>query len=167
MSEKYYSQDQLNLIATAAIASINVTKGMTEDEWARAVIRRATSIQRMRLMNEDGILMGALDSARILAKVISVTYEESSCRYVIEYSADNSNYEGTERIRTPRMDGREGAILEREVEKLKAAAGTDKKVVIYKHNEMPTEEQAEKSRKSGKMVPSNGYRTAVWFDFLD
>lgn len=41
---KNYTQEELQLIATAAIASTEIRQDMTEEQWQRAVIRRATTI---------------------------------------------------------------------------------------------------------------------------
>lgn len=164
---KLYTQEELQLIATAAIASVSTTPDMTEDQWQKAVIRRATTIQRMRFLQEGSLLMNVLDSVRIRATVTSVEYEESSTRFVITYHATNSDDGATETIRTPRTDGYYGKMLAQDIEKLKKVAGTDRQVIIFKHNEILTDEQAAEARKAGKTIPVAGYRQAVWFEFLD
>lgn len=164
---KMYTQDELQLIATAAIASVVPTPDMTEEQWQKAIIRRASTIQRMRFLQEGSILMNVLDSIRIRATVISVEYEESSTRYVITYHAANGEEGSTESIRTPRTDGYYGKMLAPDIERLKGCAGSNNQVVIFKHNEVPTEEQAAEARKQGKTIPAAGYRQAVWFEFLD
>lgn len=164
---KLYTTEQLQLIATAAIASTDIRPDMTEEQWQRAVVRRATTIQRLRFLQEGSVMMNVLDSVRIRANVISVEFEESSKRYVITYHASNADNGQTETIRTPRSDTYEGKLLAQDIEKLKSYAGSNKQVVIFKHNEMPTEEQAAEARKQGKTIPAAGYRQAVWFDFLD
>lgn len=166
MSEMY-SKEELQLIATAAIASTEIQPNMTEDQWQRAVIRRATTIQRLRFLQEGNLLMNVMDSVRIKATILSVVYEESSTRYVITYHASNAEAGTTEQIRTPRTDNFYGKIISQDIEKLKTRAGSDKPVIIYKHNEIPTDEQAAEAKKQGKIVPAAGYRQAVWFDFLD
>lgn len=165
---KNYTQEELQLIATAAIASTEIRQDMTEEQWQRAVIRRATTIQRLRFLQEGSIMMNVLDSVRIRATIHSVEFEESSQRYVITYHASNSDdADSVESVRTPRMDTYVGKMLASDIEKVKKCAGTDKQVIIFKHNEIPTEEQAAEARKAGKNIPAAGYRQAVWFDFWD
>lgn len=165
-NKPYYSPEQLQLIATAAIASVSPTPDMTEDQWQRAVVRRATTIQRLRFLQEGSVMMNVLSSVKIKATVISVTYEESSQRYVVQYHPVK-NPQQTESIRTPRMDSYAGNIIAQDIERLKGYAGTNKQVVVFKCNEIPDEETAKAARANGQNVPAAGYRQAVWFDFID
>lgn len=165
--KKFYSKEELQLIATAAIASTPPTEGMTESQWQRAVVRRATTIQRLRFLQEGSIMMNVLDSVRIKATIISVEYEQSSTRYVIKYLPTKGDNPAPESLRTPRSDTYEGSIIAADIERLKTYAGTQKKVVIFKRNEIPSDEQAAAARAAGKFVPNAGYRQAVWFDFID
>lgn len=164
-NNNYYSQEQLQLIATAAIASVAPTSDMTEDAWVRSVIRRAATIQRLRFLQEGSVIMNVLGSVKIKATIVSVEYEESSTRYVITYRP-TKNPEATETIRTPRTDNYAGELILPDIEKVKGCAGTDRVVVIFKFNEMPSEKQVAAARAAGHVVPTQGYRQAVWFDFI-
>ena len=166
-----YTPEQRQQIVTAAIASTDVKPDMSPEDWQRAVIRRATTIQKMRFYNDDSILMQVLDSVRIRARIISVEYEESSTRYLIKFKAiprdNNEDFEPQEEtIRTQRTDGYGGRIIEQDIARLQKIAGTDAQVIIFKHNDMPTEEKQRKARQEGKMIPQQGYRQAIWFEFI-
>lgn len=167
MSDKPTAQTtptQLELIAAAAIASVRPTADMTEKEWQRKVIRRASTIQRMRFLQEDSVMMNVLNSVKIKAKIEKVEFEESSSRYVITYRPSNKP-DKTETIRTPITDSYAGSLILPDIEKVKKCAGTDQDVIIFKFNDMPSEERAAAARAAGQMVPTSGYRQAVWFDF--
>lgn len=166
MSDDKFSKEELQLIATAAIASTTVSPDTTEEQWQRAVIRRAATIQRMRFLQESNVLMNVLDSVRIRAKINDVTYEESSKRYVVTYTPQFGDNPQKETIRTPRMDNHDGELLKQDIERLKGCVGTNNQVIIFKHNDMPTDEQMAEARKQGKNIPAAGYRQAVWFEFL-
>lgn len=171
MSEnKPYTQEELQLIATAAIASTATGDGMTEAQWERAVIRRATTIQRLRMFMPGGPLMSVLESVRLRSRIIAVDYEESTSRYIITYQVlggDGDEVQAPEKIRTPRTDSPYGKTMLPDIEKLKACAETNRQVIIFKYNEMPTEKQIAEARKTGKPIPTKGYRQAAWFEFLD
>lgn len=164
--KKYYTEEEINLAITAAIASTDVSKCNSIDEWQHNVIKRAASIQRARFFNEDSLIRKVLGATKIVAKVNAISFEESSQRYLITFTAENNQEPVQETIRSPRMDSYEGKNMEKEIERLKTIAGTDALVCLYKSNTMPTEAQIAEARKQGKMVPSNGYRNIVWVEFL-
>lgn len=166
-NKNLYTPEQLQLIATAAIASVSPTPDMTEEQWQRAVVRRATTISRMRFLQEGSVMMNVLDSVKIKATVVSVMFEESSQRYIVEIIPANSQSSRPESIRTPRMDSYAGRIIAQDIERLKGYAGTDKQIVVFKHNDVPDDEVAAAARAAGQNVPAAGYRQAVWFEFLD
>lgn len=156
--------DKNFMIAIAALSSVDAN-GKNEGEWLCALAKRASYIQSSGMLDEGHFLMNVLSSVHIPATITSVEFEGSSQRYVIRFVAipkKNSEPQGEEMIRSPRMDNKNGQIIANQIEMLKSIAGTDRQVVIYKHNEKPSE-STEKKQPGGRVSPS-GYRTAVWFD---
>lgn len=162
MAEKNYDEQDNTLIAIAALASVS-SDGKTRDEWLHDVGTRAAFLKSSHLIGENGLLSKIVSSVRIPARIKSIEFEESSQRYLIKFVA---LYEGSEEetIRTSRMDHKDGQIIRKDIEKMqKEYVGTDKVVVIYKNNYKPSENS--KATNDRKIVPANGYRCAVWFDF--
>lgn len=152
------------MIAIAALASVD-SAGKNEEEYLCALAKRASYIQCSGLLDEDHFLMNVLSSVHIPAHITSVEFEESSQRYLVNFVAipgKDAEQQDEESIRTPRMDNKNGQIIASQIETLKSIAGTDRRVVIYKHNEKPSETS---QKKGGRRSPA-GYRTAVWFDIL-
>ena len=156
--------DKNFMIAIAALSSVDAS-GLNETEWLQAIAKRANYIKGTRMLDEGSFIMNTLDSVKIPATIKSVEFEKSSERYVITFEAvyhDDNEEQKEETIRTPRMDRKDGKIIENQIEKLKQIAGTDQRVIIYKHNELPTDTTKKPGRRN---TPSTGYRVAVWFDF--
>ena len=79
-------------------------------------------------LDERSLMMRTLQSIPIVGKVLSVSFESSSQRYVLEFIAVNSNK--TEHIRSDRVDGERGKFIHEMFSNLQG-----KRVVIYKCNE--------------------------------
>lgn len=165
-SNTYLTEEEIDLVITAAIASTDASKCGSFEDWQRAVVKRATSIQRARFFNENSFIKQVLKSTKIVAKILKVEFEESSQRYVVTFKAQNSNDDKPETIRTPRMDNEDGKAMTSLIERMKEIAGSNSQVLIYKSNEMPSEDQIQAARKEGKQVPTSGYRKLSWVEFL-
>lgn len=146
-----------NKIAVAtAFASIDFTQCRTTADAEAAVLRRLDLASRM--LSDDSIAMRMCDAARITATIQSIELEESSKRYLVKFVADKSTDGKVETIRTDRTDGRSGDL----VRAMWSQELVGKHVLLYKNNEMPTNDQAAEIRKSGRSVPPQGYRCAVY-----
>lgn len=140
----------------AAFASLDFGKFDSETGVERAVLKRLSLAED--LLADDSIAMRMMDSIRIVATIKDVRFEESSQRYVVSFVADRGDGK-VETIRTDRTDDwRTGALVKR----MWGSNLVGQKVVIFKHNEVPTKEQAEKARANGVTVPPQGYRNAVY-----
>lgn len=126
--------------------------GMSRNEAELAVTRRAMFLRRM--MSPDSLPAKALKAAPIPCRIVSKRYDESCCRYYIEFCA-LSNQDGTvEHIRSLRNDGRAGSV----VDEIWAPIEPGCEAVIYKLNEEP--------RESDKKAAPQGYRTAPFAELL-
>lgn len=140
----------------AAFASMDFGKFDSEASAERAILKRLSLAEN--LLADDSIAMRMMDSVRIVATVKDIKFEESSQRYVVTFVADKGDGK-VETIRTDRTDDwRTGALVKR----MWNPQLVGQKVVIFKHNEIPTKEQAEKARANGAAVPPQGYRNAVY-----
>ena len=130
-----------NKIAVAtAFASIDFTKYRTVVDAETAVLKRLDLASRM--LADD-----------------SIELEETSKRFLIKFVADKSEDGKVETIRTDRTDSYSYGDL---VRALWTQDLVGKHVCIYKHNEMPTQDQAAEMRKNGSTIPPQGYRCAVY-----
>lgn len=108
-----------------------------------AVAQEALKLKR--LYDAGNLPNLVLESKRITGVVRSITFEESSQRYVIEFEAEEREHR--EKIRSERLDGWHGKAA-------KAVWGRDlvgHKVIIFKKNEPGKDAGA-----------SNGYRVAPY-----
>ena len=148
---KIFSNEQNEAIVMSAINSLAGIDFDSREEFERGVLRRSLTIQQ--LLRDDGAIMRTLNSVRLRAHIDAVRFEESSQRYIVEFTVPGQD---PEQIRTPRVDTPQGQILEPVV---KRAAGHW--AIIYKNNE-PAPEGLK-----GKNIPSSGYRVCPWIDLID
>jgi len=147
-----------NKIAVAtAFASIDFTKYKTAVDAEAAVLKRLDLANRM--LADDSIAMRMCDAARITCTIKSIELEETSKRFIVKFVADKSEDGKVETIRTDRTDSYSYGDL---VRALWTQDLVGKHVCIYKHNEMPTQDQAAEMRKNGSTIPPQGYRCAVY-----
>ena len=147
-----------NKIAVAtAFASIDFTKYRTVVDAEAAVLKRLDLASRM--LADDSIAMRVCDAAHITCTIKSIELEETSKRFLIKFVADKSEDGKVETIRTDRTDSYSYGDL---VRALWTQDLVGKHVCIYKHNEMPTQDQAAEMRKNGSTIPPQGYRCAVY-----
>lgn len=98
---------------------------------------------------DNSIAMLVQEAVRIRAKVVSIEYEDSSKRYLVEYVASNSDSGKTETIRSERTDGVHGKV----VRQIWEGISRGDEVIVFKRNEFAND--------NGKGLAS-GYRVAPW-----
>ena len=161
----YNDPERTEKIILAAFNSIDTAKCSNEEELTRQVTRRAVTISKM--ISENSLENRTLKAVRLYAEIQSVTLEESSNRYLIEFKSirgNNGEEPEVEKIRTARMDSFDGRVIKPLIDKLMAnmekaeAEGRKARAVLYKYNE-PAPEGAK-----GKNVPSHGYRNVCWME---
>ena len=119
----------LAAIAGAYSASASHYEITTTFDVCRRLSRIAIPITR-----PDSPLVRMWDAVRLYVEIKDVKYEESSHRYIVSFIVVGSETGEVESIRTDRVDGRYGKMVEEMLGNDKAAL-TGKKAVIYKVNE--------------------------------
>ena len=104
------------------------------------------SLQVSSMIAERGLVMRVMNSVRIRAVVESITFEQTSQRFVVAYHPADKPGE-REEIRSERADGNRGQL----VRMLWNQSLVGEEAVIFKNNEPD---------KTGKVAA--GFRVAVW-----
>lgn len=156
-------QDLVDRIAVAAafVALGDLSQYKTRGHMDKAMMRRVLSLSRY--MRDGSAPLELLSAARIPATIHRLEYEESSRRYKVTFLADSElekpeEARRQETIRTDRTDGQNGEL----VQAIWDESLVGQHVIIFKANEMPSEETAAEIRRHGGVVPTQGYRRAVY-----
>lgn len=113
-------------------------------EVSQKVCERALMMRRQ--ADQRSLAMRTLAATPIPCRVKSVTFEESTSRYLVEFVALKGDG-GTEQIRSDRTDGSLGPVVQR----MWGGGLAGHRAVVYKLNEPGKDAKA-----------SNGYRVAPW-----
>ena len=122
-----------------------------EDVTPRNLTKETLRIESM--TKDSSLAMLVQNAVRIRAKVVSVKFEDSSQRFLIEYVASNNETGEVETIRSERTDGIHGNTAKQ----IWSEISKDDEVVIFKKNEPASD----KSRNA-----ANGYRVAPWVSII-
>lgn len=117
-------------------------RGVRPGQFDAEMVGEYLRIRRM--MSPKSLLMRVAGAVPIRCSIVSVSLEESSQRFLIEFIADGSDT--PEQIRSDRVDGRRGD----EVRAMWRAFAPGERAVIYKTNENQSADRA------------NGYRVAPY-----
>lgn len=132
-------------IVLAAIQSIDFSEYKTYTELEQALCQRVITIRDF--VDPRSVASQVAEAIPIFATIKSVTYEESSTRFVINYVADRNSFgeNAEEHIRSNRTDGKGGASVRRMWENLKSGDH----VIIYK----TMEETGDRKKPSVRVAP--------------
>ena len=132
-------------IVLAAIQSVDFSDYKSYTDLEQAICQRVITIRDF--IDPRSVACQVAESVPIFATIKSVTYEESSTRYVVNYVADRNSFgdNAEEHIRSSRTDGKGGASVRRMWENLKSGDH----VIIYK----TMEETGDRKKPSVRVAP--------------
>ena len=132
-------------IVLAAIKSVDFSDYKSYTDLEQAICQRVITIRDF--IDPRSVACQVAESVPIFATIKSVTYEESSTRYVVNYVADRNSFgdNAEEHIRSSRTDGKGGASVRRMWENLKSGDH----VIIYK----TMEETGDRKKPSVRVAP--------------
>ena len=134
------------------MSCMDCINGKKPPEAEMALTRCAVFVQRM--LNEKSLPSRTLNAVRIVARIVSKTYEENTKRFYIEFVAAGGDPDKVEHVRSDRTDRSNGKL----VRDLWEPVQPGDTCLIFRLNEPPSE-------KDKKDAPQ-GYRTAPYVEVM-